>query len=75
MPVLPDGGLKRLLQRSWFWVFWFIIGTIVDEWVKEGYLFKPPEIWSPEVTHEKIVICMILLLVSLLLKNRIRHKP
>ena len=64
--------MKKVFKRLWFWIIWAIIGLLVDEYIKEGYLFKAEDIFNNHITHEKIILLLILALAYMLfVKNRL----
>jgi len=64
---------KRLLYRLWFWIIWITIGIIIDEYIKEGYLFRVEDIYNPNFTHEKIIIILLIILCySIIIKYKAR---
>lgn len=64
--------MKRVVRRTWFWIVWAIVGVLVDEYIKEGYLFKISDVFSNNITHEKIIVILftMLLLYSIIIKYR-----
>ena len=52
---------------------WLICGILVDEVLKEGYVFSPWDIISPNITHEKIILVLIVAYVAFKIW-RIKHK-
>jgi hypothetical protein len=61
--------LKHRLRLSLFFAL-LAFFTLVDEAVKEGYVFDPNDLLSPALTHEKLFI--VFLVLSLLLGLRCR---
>ena len=51
--------LKRLHLRSIVFLIFFNAWLLIDEYIKEGYFFKPDEILVP-VTHENIMFVVSL---------------
>jgi hypothetical protein len=71
----PDwikNGLKKLLQRLEFWCLFLALGILIDEFIKEGYLFRFEEVFTFEVTHEKFVVGFLIAFVCVFLYNRLR---
>ena len=60
---------KRLLYRLWFWIIWAIVGLLIDEYIKEGYIFRIEDIYNPNFTHEKIIITLLIILIITLVKR------
>ena len=53
-------GLKNLGSRVPFWVAVIVAAIMGDQWLKDGYLFKFSDLFSPEVvTHEKIAFLVL----------------
>ena len=64
---------KKLLYRLWFWMIWAIVGLLVDEYIKECYLFRVEDIYNPNFTHEKIIIILLIILCySIIMKYKAR---
>ncbi len=61
---------KRIRKRTEFWIIWLILGLLIDEYIKEGYLFKAEDIYNTNITHEKIIVFLVILLVMLILKKK-----
>ncbi|MEM4189322.1 MAG: hypothetical protein QW544_02240 [Candidatus Caldarchaeum sp.] len=47
---------KRLRASVGFFFAAFLV--LVDEALKEGYIFKVSDVWSPWITHEKIFLIL-----------------
>jgi len=54
-------------------MIWLICGILVDELLKEGYLFSIWDIISPGITHEKIILVLITAYIAFKVW-RIKHK-
>lgn len=46
-----------------------IAGVLIDEWIKEGYLFKLSDLRG-RVTHEQIITALVIIWTILTLKGR-----
>ena len=65
--------MKKIFKRLWFWIIWAIVGLLVDEYIKEGYLFRVEDIYNPNFTHEKIIIILLIILCySIIMKYKAR---
>ena len=63
--------LKKLIRRSEFWLLWAVIGVLCDEYLKEGYWFRIQDLFTPNITHEKIILTLMISYISLkILKQR-----
>ena len=58
---------KKWRRRVILWLSGLIILLFLDEYIKEGYLFNPNDIWNWNITHEKIILILFLFLIYLLL--------
>lgn len=47
------------MERLNFWVFLGIVGVLIDEYIKEGYLLKFSDILAPFITHEQILVVLV----------------
>lgn len=54
--------LKRLKRRIELWLLLAIVGLLLDEYLKEGYIFDPSDMLKP-LTHENIAIILLIVLV------------
>jgi len=61
--------LKNIKRRLPIWLIGFIILLFIDEYIKEGYLFKLSDIFKP-LTHENIIIIIVTILITTLLYNQ-----
>lgn len=52
---------KRAMNRVEWWLVWAVVGLLVDEYVKEGYWFRPEDLMTP-VTHEFLIMMLVLCL-------------
>jgi len=60
--------MSRLRDRLSFLFLTLSLYTLVDEFVKEGYVFDPNDLINLSLTHEKIFLCF--LVIGLLLGLR-----
>lgn len=60
MTALTD-GLKNLVKRVPFWIVAIVGFILVDEYIKEGYLFKIEDLLSGQITHEKLILFTVLI--------------
>jgi len=56
-------GLKKLKDRIRVWLIALLALILVDEVVKEGYLFKFEDLFTLEFTHEKLFAVVAAILV------------
>lgn len=52
---------KNLRKRLSLLFIFLSFYTLVDELLKEGYVFKPSDLFTPEITHEKLFLVFLLL--------------
>jgi len=70
---MKSNAWKNLPKRIEFWLIWLICGILIDELIKEGYLFSMWDAISPSITHEKIILAIVI--AYLIFKVwRIKHK-
>jgi len=60
---------KNIKKRLPIWLIGFLILLFIDEYIKEGYLFKPSDIFKP-LTHENIIVIITIALIITLIYNR-----
>jgi len=60
---------KKIWRRTEFWITWITIGLLIDEYIKEGYLFKIEDVFNTNITHEKIIIFLLIVLAILIRKR------
>lgn len=69
--------LRELRKKFWQRAVVFPLGVagvvLLDEYIKEGYLFKPSDILIPG-THESIVLGLILLSASAAIGGAVRGR-
>jgi hypothetical protein len=46
---------KRIDRRIHWWYAWTILLILVDEYIKEGYVFNPDDFLKP-LTHENLIL-------------------
>jgi len=51
---------RHLYKRLEFWVFWCIVGLVVDEWLKER-CFSLYDVVKP-FTHENLILILLVFL-------------
>ena len=61
--------IKKLRERSIVFLSMMILWLLLDEYVKEGYFFDPKDVINGNITHEKIIVAMLIALVVLLVKS------
>lgn len=61
--------MKHRLRLSLFFAL-LAFFTLIDEAVKEGYVFDPGDLVSPALTHEKLFIVFLVLSLMLGLRRR-----
>jgi len=62
--------MKKVFTRLWFWLVWAVIGLLIDEYIKEGYLFKLEDIFNANITHEKIIVSLTILLIIIMVRKK-----
>jgi len=66
--------LKKPHKRAFFWLFWLGVGLICEEGFLRGYWFKPSDVITPAITHEKFVAgFFVAALISWLVGEKGRH--
>lgn len=60
----------RRLRLEW-WLLWWIIGVLVDEYLKEGYVFKPSDVLKFP-THESLLVASLCLYTAYKTYKRVR---
>jgi len=60
---------KRIHKRIHVWYFLTIILLLVDEYTKEGYLFKVSDVLIP-LTHENLIVMVTVLYLLLILAQK-----
>jgi len=70
---MESNAWKNLPKRIEFWLLWLICGILIDEVLKEGYIFSLWDIISPNITHEKIILVLVAAYVTFKVW-RIKHK-
>lgn len=60
---------KKLKERATLWLSALIILILADEYIKEGYLFRFTDIYSLELTHEKLILICAIPLIYLIIKR------
>lgn len=70
---MKSNAWKNLPRRIEFWLLWFILAILIDEWLKESYVFNPSDILSPNITHEKLVLVVVIAYIIFKIW-RIKHK-
>ena len=71
---LPPDGLKNAGKRLELWLIIFLLGTLADEIVKEGYMFDGGDILNLTFSHEKIVVVLGGLLAFAVAYRRVKKK-
>jgi len=56
--------LKNIRKRLPIWIFGTIVLLLIDEYVKEGYVFDIHDIVKP-LTHENIIVILIAILIAI----------
>jgi len=62
--------IKKLRKRLTVFLFFITIWLLVDEYIKEGYMFNIDDLFNPHITHEKIFITLLIVIVLLLVKQK-----
>ena len=50
---------KNWKKRLTFWLYFLVFGILLDEYIKEGYIFKPSDILVP-LSHEQIALTLFI---------------
>jgi hypothetical protein len=61
--------MNKIMKRIITWIMIVLAGVLIDEYIKEGYLFNPNDIVKI-ATHENIVLILLLTLVGIILYAR-----
>jgi hypothetical protein len=61
--------LKRWERRLGVGLLGLAALLLVDEWVKEGYLFWPGDLLTASLTHEKLVVLLVALGAGVLARH------
>lgn len=67
---------KNIRERIIMWIFLLIFGVIIDEYIKEGYIFNPDDLLVP-FTHEQIIVVLLIIGCGMLIYKcfyRDRHE-
>jgi len=67
-------GLKKLPKRIEFWLLFLIVGILIDELIKEGYPFRFEDLFNLIFTHEKIIVIIGILWVSVAVYRRVKKE-
>ena len=70
--------MKRSLKSLWKnWrlrlsiaFLFFAFFTLIDEAVKEGYVFDPLDLLNPVITHEKLFLFFLIMGIALGIRKR-----
>ncbi len=66
------GALRRIWVRLPVWLCVAIAGLLIDEYVKEGYWFKPSDVLVAG-SHENLIawlaVCLLVYVFSIVLKR------
>ena len=54
-------ALKRVRRRLGLWLLAGALLTLIDEYLKEGYLFKPSDLVATPLTHEQFFTALLIL--------------
>ena len=62
---------KRIYERLLVWLGCGLILVLLDEYVKEGYVFNPGDVLNPAVvpSHEQIALCLAAALAVLVVRK------
>jgi Ni,Fe-hydrogenase I cytochrome b subunit len=61
--------MTKTVKRIITWIMIVLAGVLIDEYLKEGYLFNPNDLIKI-ATHENIVLILLLILVGIILYAR-----
>jgi hypothetical protein len=64
--------MNKIMKRIITWIMIVLAGVLIDEYLKEGYLFNPNDLIKI-ATHENIVLILLLVLIVTVLYAR-RHQ-
>jgi len=62
--------MSRLRDRLSFLFLTLSLFTLIDEFVKEGYVFDPNDLINLSLTHEKIFLCFLVIGLFLGLRRK-----
>lgn len=62
--------IKKWKTRLKLWLIGLTILLLIDEYIKEGYLFKIEDVWNTNITHEKIILLLVIILGIIALKRK-----
>jgi len=63
---------NALIKTGILFLIFFVPFILVHEYIMEGYFFDPSDLFSPSITHEKIVIVSVLLMIILSIKLKLK---
>jgi len=64
--------LKHIKRRIVLWLLLSILGLLIDEYLKEGYIFDVSDVLKP-LTHENIIVILLgILLIYTFLKRYLK---
>jgi len=69
--------MEKIRNRLAFLFLTLSLFILVDEFVKEGYVFDPNDLINPSLTHEKIFLCFLVIGLLLGLRrgaNKVRQR-
>jgi hypothetical protein len=61
--------MNKTMKRIITWIMIVLAGVLIDEYIKEGYLFNPNDLIKI-ATHENIVLILLLVLIVTVLYGR-----
>jgi len=61
--------MKKLRLRAIVFLSMMITWLLLDEYVKEGYFFKIEDVVNGSITHEKIIVGLLITLILTILKS------
>jgi len=61
--------LKKLRERVIVFLSIMILWLLIDEYIKEGYFFKIEDMVNGNITHEKIIVGLLIVLILTIFKS------
>ena len=65
--------MKKLRLRAIVFLSIMILWLLIDEYIKEGYLFDPKDVVNGNITHEKIIVALAITLTYLII-NKLKKR-
>ena len=65
--------MKKPGLRAIVFLSIMIVWLLIDEYVKEGYLFDPKDLLNGNITHEKVIVALAITLTYLTI-NKLKKR-